>query len=125
MDRRFGVLILAILGAIVVGYGAFQAGLQQGVLAAGQGAAVVAPYAYGHHYGFGPLGFLFPLLFFFLIFGLIRAAFWRGPRWRGPRGDWQGGPGGDHRGGPRTMFEEWHREAHTDRPRNGSGATQA
>ena len=118
MDRRLGVLILAILGAIVVGYGAFQAGLQQGVLAAGQGAAVVAPYAYGHHYGFGPLGFLFPLLFFFLIFGLIRAASGGGRRWGG-------GPGGNSRGGPRTMFEEWHREAHTDRPRNGSGATQA
>ena len=114
MDRRSGAAILAVLSAIVIGYLAFEAGLQHGVLAAGQGAAA-APYAYGYHYGpgFGFFGLLFPLLFIFLIFGLLRAAFGCEPH--------SGGHGGYWRGGPRATFEEWHREAHTDRPPDGSG----
>jgi hypothetical protein len=99
---------LLILGAIIVGGVAYQAGLAQSMVATADGARVVAPYAYGHPYGFGWgfgfgfLGLLFPILFLFLIFGLVRAAF--GPRhWGGP-GPW--------REGPRTMFEDWHRQAH-------------
>jgi len=114
MDKRLGVIILAILGAIAVGIGAFQAGLAQGAATAGQAGAAAVPYAshYGPGMGFGFFGFLFPLLFIFLIFGLIRAAFGRSPRWGG--GDWNGGP--------RTMFEQWHREAHPDRPQSDRGS---
>jgi len=58
-------------------------------------------------FGFGFLGCLFPLLFVFLVFGLMRGMFWRGPwGWKGHRhsGPWE-------KGVP-PPFEEWHRRAH-------------
>lgn len=54
-------------------------------------------WGYGGGGGFGLFGIVFWILGFFLIFGLIRAAF-GGGRWGGPRG-----------GG---RFEDWHRRAH-------------
>lgn len=95
---------LLILGAVLVGGIAYEAGIAQGIATTGEGVRAVAPYGYWHPFGFGFgfLGVLFPILFLFLIFGLVRAAF--GPRHRGGPGAW--------REGPRTMFEEWHRQAH-------------
>ena len=113
-----GFLLLAALlvGGSVVANVAYQAGLQTAVTTVAATApegSVVTPVApafvpgYGYGYGYGPgmgwhgggfsiFGFLFGLFFLFLIFGLIRAAFFRGRGWGG-----HGGPGGwGGRGGP-------------------------
>jgi hypothetical protein len=99
---RFLVGLIAVGLLIGIGVEIYQSGVQQGIVDAGRvpaGAAV--PYVgYGYHpgFGFGFLGFLFPLLFIFLIFGLLRAAFWGGRGRRGWGGHgWGGygyGPGG-------------------------------
>jgi hypothetical protein len=125
-----------IVAAIVVGGGfiaqaAYQAGLSTAITTAvanapdGSVVTPVAPgaypYGYGYGYGHGPgwgygfsiFGFLGALLFIFLIIGLLRAVFWRGPGWGGR---WGGGPGNwgdrDHRGRFQETFEDWHRQAH-------------
>jgi len=96
-----GLIVVGIL--VGVGVGIYQAGVAQGVVDAGRlpaGAVVpVAGYGYGYgwgFHGFGFLGLLFPILFLFLIFGLVRAAFGRGrhygPGWGG-RGYWGKGYG--------------------------------
>jgi hypothetical protein len=101
-------ILIAILAVLLLGGiagVAYQAGVAAGAAATGAaGTAAVAAYPYMWHpfaFGFGFFGFLFPLLFIFLIFGLVRAAFWGG----------RGYGYGMHRGGPR-MFDEWHKEAH-------------
>jgi hypothetical protein len=140
---------LLIVAAIVVGGGfiaqaAYQAGLATAITTAAANApdgAVVTPvapgaypYGYGYGYGHGPgwgygfsiLGFLGTLLFIFLIIGLLRAVFWRGPGWGGRRWGGPGGPGGpgnwgdhrDHRSRYQETFDDWHRQAH-----EGSGAS--
>ena len=118
--------------------------------AGGATTPVVVPYyGYGHSFGFGfgIFGFLFLLLFLFLIFAAIRAfAFGgRGRGWGGPGryGGWyggldrpgaggSGGPAGDHadhwRNSPwgeraHEVFEDWHREAHGEPPREPRGET--
>jgi hypothetical protein len=108
---RAALALLLIVGATLLGAAAYQAGLSAGLAA--DGSAVPRPgpgygwYGGGFGFGFGFLGFLGTLLFFFLLFGLLRAAFWGGPgRWRdgsGPR-PWEGRA--------REAFESWHREAH-------------
>ena len=114
----FGLIVVGIL--VGVGAGIYQAGLAQGVVDAGRfpaGAVVpVAGYGYGGGFhGFGFLGLLFPILFLFLIFGLVRAAFGRGrhygPGWGG-RGYWGKGygPGFDGPGGPDAWREERERQ---------------
>lgn len=111
--NRWILATLLILGAVLVGGLAYEAGLAQGIVTTGQAVPAVAPYAYVHPFGFGFgfLGLLFPILFLFLIFGLVRAAF--GPRhWGGP-GPW--------REGPRAMFEDWHRQAHGETPSSSRG----
>jgi hypothetical protein len=130
---------LLVLAAVVVGGGfiaqtAYQAGLSTAITTAAANApdgAVVTPvapgaypYGYGYGYGFGPgwghgfsiFGFLGTLLVIFLIFGLLRAAFWRGRGgggW-GRHGYWGGSGKWEH--DPRNRFhqtfEDWHREAH-------------
>ena len=106
------LLGLIVVGVLVgVGAGIYHTGITQGIIDAGRfpaGTAVpVAGYGGGH--GFGFLGLLFPILFLFLIFGLIRAAFSRGRGW-GPGHGWgpgygpgAGGPGSD---GPDAWREE-------------------
>jgi hypothetical protein len=89
-----GLLALVLLGAI--GVGIYDAGLQQGIAQSASVPAGTVPYyayGYGFHGGFGLFGLLFPLLFLFLIFGLVRAAF-RGGRggWGHGYGRWGGGP---------------------------------
>jgi hypothetical protein len=96
-----GLIALVLFGAIAGA--AYQVGVTAGAAATGAAGTAVAAYPYWHvGFGFFPFfGFLFPLLFIFLIFGLASAAF------RGGRGYGYG----KHWGGPR-MFEEWHKEAH-------------
>ena len=109
------LVILAIVG--VIGY---QIGVSQNIAAQiPAGTAVVPPYYYGPHwfgwgFGFGFLGLLFPLFFFFLIFGLLRAAMWGGRGWGGGRMGWGGQ--GDWR---RQRLEEIHRELHGEKPQSG------
>jgi hypothetical protein len=83
------VLAIALVGA---GVAVYDAGVAQGIAeasrAAGQGQAAQAYPYYGpwfRPFGFGFFGLLFPLLFFFLIVGLVRAAIWRPYRgWHEP-----------------------------------------
>jgi hypothetical protein len=92
----FGLVALVLL--IGLGAGVYDAGVRQGLAqAAALPAGTVVPYAYGygfHGFGFGFLGLLFPILFLFIIFGLLRAAVGGGRRgWGyGHRGWGPGGP---------------------------------
>lgn len=104
----FGFLMtLLFVGVLIaIGAGIYEAGVAQGVIDAGRfpaGASVpVAGYGPGYHGGFGFLGLLVPILFLFLLFGLIRAAFSRGRGW-GHHGYGRGygwGPGWDRGDGP-------------------------
>jgi hypothetical protein len=101
-------LIVVAIIAVVVGAFAYQLGLSQGLATTiPAGAAPVAYYGYPHWgFGFGFLGFLFPLLFLFLIFGALRAAVWGG------RGHGYRGWGGDGR----SRIEELHNELHGKKP---------
>ena len=120
--RVIAGIVLALLVA-GIGIGAYQLGIQAGQVQE-TGAAVapaVVPYAYyGWHpfgFGFGFFGFFGTLLFFLLIFVLIRAVVfggrgrWGGRGYGGPRG-WRGGPWESH---ARDTFEDWHRDAHEGR----------
>lgn len=100
------VLLLMVLGGIAIGVGAYNAGLNHGLAETGHAVQVIR-YA-GPGWGF-PFGFLLFPLFLFLIFALVRGAFW-GRRWRDGYGDHS--PGGPH------AFEEWHRRQH-DAPAGG------
>ena len=120
----FGRTILGVLAAIalvglvaVIGTSVYNAGISQGLAEAAAAAAssgdpapvVVAPYGgygYGHGgWGFGFFGILFWILGFFLIFGLLRAAFGWG-RWGG------GGPGRGGWDSRQDRMAELHRELH-------------
>jgi hypothetical protein len=122
--------IALVVGVIALGTGIYQAGFVAGV--ATEGSVNVAPavgYGFGWHGGFGIFGFLGFFLFLFLLFGIVRALTWRGPRGWGGRG-WGPGDGPGHRGdhergrfGPwegraHEAFDVWHRRAHEpeDRP---------
>ena len=78
-----GLLVLVLLGAI--GVGIYDAGLQQGILQSSDLPANAVPYyGYGYHgfgFGGGLLGLIYPILFLFLIFGLVRAVFRGGRGW--------------------------------------------
>ena len=102
------LVVLALLGG--AGVMVFDAGVAQGVAQAGGAAAAGAP-GVGGYYGyfgrpFGFLGILFPLFFFFVIFSVMKAAFW-GHMW-----------GGHHvtYAGRRGAVEEWHRQLHENLP---------
>ena len=106
------LVLVLILGMIGIGAYVYNAGVAQGLAESGKLAAPgTAPYPYYgpvfFHWplGFGFLELLFLLFFFFLIFGLLRALFWR-------RGWGRGGPGGHWGKDVPPMFEEWHRRAH-------------
>ncbi|MBI5301413.1 MAG: hypothetical protein HY868_04680 [Chloroflexi bacterium] len=110
-----GILIalLLVAGVVAVGGYAYSMGVAQGMTTPGKldvPSTGVAPLPYwyrpwGWHYGgFGLLSCFFPLLFFFLFFGLMRAFFWRG--------HWGMHHGRKWEGGVPPMFEEWHRKMH-------------
>ena len=107
---RWGILILALVVALGIGYGAYNYGFSQGVASSPQVAAAIRdgghagyPYLWQYHpfgFGFFPLFPFFAILFWILI---ARAIFWGRPwrhrRWYGP-------------GEVPPMFDEWHRRAH-------------
>lgn len=111
---RFGVMrILAVILLLVIiiggGYLLFRAGFSQGMVSSGEGAFTahefgrsvrwITPY---HAHFFFPGGFLLGLLFLFLIFGLVRRAFFA-PRWGMHRMygmNWE------------EKAQEWHTELH-------------
>jgi hypothetical protein len=86
--RAVAITVLVIAAASAIGFGAYNAGVAQGIAESSRaitppaGAAPYPyPFAYGHHHwGFGFFPF-FPLLFFFLFFFVLRGLFWGGP-WR-------------------------------------------
>ena len=112
--RLFAAVALVVaIGA--AGIWAYHAGLAAGIAQGGGSVTYPGP-GYGWHpfgIGFGFFGFLGTLLFIFILFGLIRAIFWRGGPGRGPWGHDHGGRGRtfwDSRFG--ESFDEWHRRAH-------------
>ncbi len=118
------VALLMLAGLVLAGVYVYNLGVGEG-LARGaavevpEGSALPAPYYgpyfYPRPFGFGLVGCLVPLLFFFFAFALLRGLFWRGRwGWGGPygRGGWKG-----HKGMP-PFFEEWHRRAH-ESPEDG------
>jgi hypothetical protein len=137
MNRNIVLSILIVLallaGAIGIGAVAFRAGVTYGISQSDDVAAAlesrpdvvpVAPYSYYGYgpfarphffsFGFGPLSCLFPLLFFFLLFGLFRFIF-RPWGWGWHRG-WHHGHGPWGKDGLPPMFEEWHKRAHGQSP---------
>ena len=140
MNGRFFIRVVAVLVlvAVVAGLGvsAYNAGVAAGVNQAVQQAVQngqpvpVVPYAYGpywHGGGFGFFGIFFWIIGFFLIIGLLRAAFGMG-RWGGGWG--RGGHGPGRMGGPGAYFgrgeqiADWHRELHR-RDESGGADTGA
>ena len=131
--RRWVVVALALIAAVVIGATAYQAGVSQGIALqppvasapAAPGGAQAAPVPYPYYpyryYGpwrFGFFGPLFGILFFIFV---MRALFWGlcgfgwGGGWRRRRWYY------DHPDayGP-SAFDDWHRRAHErmrdDRP---------
>jgi hypothetical protein len=127
------VLVLAIVaGAAALGYWAYNAGVANGLAQGGSSGAPVepgavapyfyAPYGFRHYgFGFGPLGCLIPLLFFFLIFGAMRMLFWP-RRWGWGPGGWGGHRHEEWPGWMRERAEEWHRQMHGEAPERPADA---
>jgi hypothetical protein len=107
VDRRIVLGVLAIIAAVLIGFGAYQVGFGHGLASTGQVPAVApdGPYGYGRggFPGFWFFGLLFPILFILLIVALVRSLFGRPPGWGGPPLWGMSG---------RTMLDEWHRDAH-------------
>jgi hypothetical protein len=114
------VLTIVLIAALVgVGTYVYNAGVAQGLAANGKivapdGSAAPYPY-YGPVYqpwgfGFGIFGLIFPLLFIFVIFGLLRGLLFGGWRRRGPWG-WDR-PHSDWEKNVPPTVEEWHRKMH-------------
>ena len=136
------VATLIVVGLLVgVGAGIYQAGVAQGVIDAGRfpaGATVpIAGYGYGWH---GPdlFGLLFGLLFLFILFAIIRAAFFGGRGGRGwghhgygyGRGPWgrDFGPGDGPEGWRAerdSRIADWHRRLHEEQGASSPGASGA
>jgi hypothetical protein len=119
---RFIAFLLLVGLLAVVGINIFNAGVSAGIAAdIGSAVASGAPipagyqlgpyvgYPWGHGFGFGD--FLIGLLFLFLFFGLVRAAFGFS-RWDGHHGT-----GGHSRWSSRHDYlDSWHRERHGETP---------
>jgi hypothetical protein len=122
-----GVAVLVILGGVIIGVTAYNAGVTHGLEQTGRAVEVVRV---GPGYGYFPFGlFLFPL-FFIGLFLLIRGAFWslRGAGRDGHHyspGRWGPGPWGQ---GGSQAFEDWHRRQHEqtagDQPGSGGEPTK-
>jgi hypothetical protein len=107
-------LFLLIVAGVLAGIGAqvYQAGVVQGIVDAGRfpaGATVPIVGGYGHH-GFDFLGILFPILFLFLIFGILRAAFSHGRGWDRRYGRGYGWGGGWDKGDGPDAPMSWREE---------------
>jgi hypothetical protein len=124
VNRRIilGVLLALVLiaGVVSLGVFAYNVGVAQGLAESGKltdlppGAEgrlypyYGGPFWYHRPFGFGFFGCFGPLLFILLVFVLVRALWWGGP-WGWGHG-WKHGYG--DRGVP-PMFDEWHRQAHS------------
>ncbi len=112
------VVIVAVAGLTWYAYslGISQGVAQSGNLPAPQAGAWPYPYYPGLFFRpFGFLGCLFPLFFFFLIFGLLRWTFWRGHLHHGGwHTDYESG-------GVPSRVEEWHRKMHEDHEAKSEG----
>jgi hypothetical protein len=103
--------IAALVIAVAIGIGAYNAGLAQGIAESGRAIAAApagTPYVYvwPRPWGFGFFP-LFPVFFLVLFFFVVRGLLWRGP--------WRGGWGCRYGGVP-PAFDEWHRRAHREQP---------
>lgn len=115
--RVLGVTLI-VAALLSVGAFAFQLGAAsvagQAIAAGGGTVAPMMGYGWGWHpfgfWHFNPFGFIFPLLFVFLLFGLLRRAMWGG----GHRHGWQGGPwmGGPMASGRMNHLRQLHEELH-------------
>jgi hypothetical protein len=118
------LLIVVLVGAAIgIGATAYDAGVSSGLAQSGHvvvtpGGYPVAPYVgygWGFGHGFGFFGFFGTLLFLFLVFALLRAAFGGRRHWGGSQHGQPGGwRGADWRGSPwesraREVHDEWHR----------------
>ncbi|HEY8198548.1 MAG TPA: hypothetical protein VIF44_02165 [Candidatus Limnocylindrales bacterium] len=124
-------LILGIVTLGIVGSFAYNAGLTAGLAASASETAVAVVPAYGFGFGFGWI--FFPILFLFLLFGLVFALSGRRRGWghggygRG-YGGWNG-QGWDPKGmAPddlpppiRGTLERWHADAHQPAADAGQG----
>ena len=119
------LVVVLVIGGGIIATTAYQAGLstppsRRPPPAATVVAPVVVPaYGYGWHpcgWGFGFFGFFATLFFLFLVFGLIRAIFWRGGPAAAAAGAGRLGDG-SAAGSPwesraHDTFDDWHRRAH-------------
>ena len=115
------VTTVLLIGMLVAGGLAYNAGLSQGAAhvaqtvstgATGAPAAAPYPYADGWHRGWG-FGFVPFLLFFFFWTFLSRIFLWSGPWRHGWSGYGYGcGPYGWRRRVAADAFDDWHRDAH-------------
>jgi hypothetical protein len=113
-----GLVLIAILAAVGIGVGAYNAGVSEGLQQGSEGGQVVRVVGPGYGFPFGLV--LFPLFVVGIVL-LLRGAFWRG-RWGGrgygPWGPGRPGPWGP--GGPQR-FEDWHRRQHEQPADRASG----
>ncbi len=134
----FALLFVGVLAGI--GTQVYQAGVAQGIVDAGRFPAGGTVPVVGGYQGFDVLSLFFPILFLFILFGLLRAAFSGGRGWghghehHGWSRDWDRSDAGDN--GPGSWREqrerrmaEMHRRLHesegTDAGGAGSGAPSA
>ena len=77
------------------------------------------PHMYGfHHFGFFPFGICGSILFLFFFFGFMKMIFFRPWHHSGH----MHGPWGRHwEGGVPPMFNEWHKQAHGEKPTTEEG----
>ena len=143
MRGFFGFLATLIVVGLLVGVGAgiYQAGIAQGVIDAGRFPAGATVPVNGYGYGWqGPdlFGLFFGLLFLFILFGIIRAAFFGGRGgWGRGYGHGHGwGPGWDKGDGPSdgpgswradrdSRIAEWHRKLHEEESGTSPSASSA
>src|SRR5262245_59478090 len=100
-----GLAIVAVLMAVGIATGAYQAGVAHGLALQIPEGAAVPPFVYYGWYGWHrPWGFGLFAPFFFILFWLVllRGVYWGGRR-RWHYREWDDVP---------ARFEEWHRKAH-------------
>jgi len=120
-----GVALLAIAAGILIGVGAYHAGVNDGIDQAANSEQIVRVVGGYHGWGF-PFGlFLFPLVIFgiFAIVGSFKRRRWAA---MGPGGPGWGGPG--RWGYDERSVEEYHRRLHEqssgDHPGSGGEPAQ-
>lgn len=111
---RILAALVVVGGLALIAVSAYQAGYAEGAVTDG-GVRVVERMPL---YGFGVIGVMFKVLFFFLIFGLLARLFWHRPWHRGGPGHHMGPWGSPEewqeamRARGEQRFAEWHERAH-------------